>query len=194
VTRKRMLRSASVSDAPLTPEAAAFVNRLLPRIRKRLAEAKRIPVGVLLWGPGIHSASPLATVRADLRRELRRGGHAAFFSEELCDRHTADSIRLQQLAQAQEFDLVVSLPCTPGSIAEIHDFAADRRVSAKTLVFVNGAHIDGYGSQSLEAISTVLSCRVERYASETDTSVIRAVTLEEVQRMREMKYILAGRY
>jgi hypothetical protein len=127
----------------------------------------------------------------DLRRDLRLDGHAAFFSEELCDPHSADSIRLQQLAQAQEFDVIVSLPCTPGSIAEIHDFVADRRISDHTLVFVNNEHVNGYGPQSLLAISTILSHRLQYYPNERDTGVIYRVTMQEVQRIREMKYILA---
>ena len=191
--RRKKVRCVG-SDPPLSHEARAWTRKLLPRIRARLAEAKRVPVGVLIWGPGILSPSPLASVRAALRGELRRNGHAAFFSEELCEARGAHSIRIQQLVQAQEFDLVVSLPCTPGSIAELHDFATDSRVNAKALVFLNSAHAGGYAYQSITAISTTRSCRVERYSGDHDTSIIRTVTLEEVQRIREMKYILAGSF
>lgn len=100
----------------------------------------------------------------------------------------------QQLVQAQEFDLVVSIPCTPGSIGEVHDFAADRRVNAKLLVFINRQHVSGYASQSLEAISTILSCEIEYYPDETETKIIEERTLLEAQKIREMKYLLAGRY
>jgi len=184
----------AIHDVPLSREAKMWARRVMPRIRTRLAEANRVPVGVLIWGPGISSSSPLARLRSTLRKELRRDGHAAFFSEELCDARTNHSVRLQQLAQAQEFDLVVSLPCTTGSIAELHDFAADRRVNGKTLVFINGTHADGYANQSIASIANILSCRVERYASDREISIIKTITLEEVQRIREMKYILAGRF
>jgi hypothetical protein len=111
--KKRPRSTAIVADPPLTQEARAFTRKLLPRIRARLAEAKRVPVGVLIWGPGITSDSPLAPVRAALRSELRGQGHAAFYSEELCDAGDVHSVRLQQLAQAQELDLVVSIPARP---------------------------------------------------------------------------------
>lgn len=185
---------AALPNIPMSAEASDLMARLTPRIASRLEEVNRTPVSVLLWGPGVSSPSPLASCRSALRTVLRQRGHAAVFSEEICDPCACFSIRLQQLAQAQEFDLVVSLPCTPGSISEIHDFSCDRRVNAKTLVFINEEHTDGYGPKSLKALSTVLSCRIEYYPNEHDTGLIESVTYDEVQKIREMKYILAGRY
>lgn len=182
-----------IPEVPLTSEASDLLSRVRARIQERLLEASRVPVAVLLWGPGMQSTSPLAAVRLGLRNTLRNAGHAAFFSEELCEKGSHHSIRLQQLAQAQEVDLIVSLPCTPGAIAEIHDFAADRRVNYKTIVFLNASHMDGYASQSLRAIATAISCRVELYPSDTQTSIISDVILDAVQKIRESKYLLADR-
>src|SRR5438552_16570040 len=120
-----------IPHIPLTSEAVSLLARIGPRIQGRLAEVNKVPVAVLLWGPGPASTSLLAPIRSELRKLLRESGHAACYSEELCDPHSSSSIRMQQLAQAQEFDLIVSMPCTPGSIGEIHDFAADRRVHSK---------------------------------------------------------------
>jgi len=192
--RPQASRQSSLPDVPLTPEAADLANRLRPLIKGRLAEANKVPVSVLVWGPGIDSSSPLSSTRADLRSRLRQEGHAAFFSEELCDSHLPDSIRLQQLAQAQEFDLIVSIPATPGSIGEVHDFAADRRVNGKLFVFLNQQFIAGYSAQSLSALNSVVSNRLFYYPSEDEAAVIIEVTAYEVQRIREMKYILAGRF
>lgn len=186
-------RPETLPEVPLTTEASDLLSRLRLRIRDRLAEARRVPVAVLIWGPGIQSSSPLAAIRLDLRDTLRNDGHAAAFSEELCETSSGCSIRLQQLVHAQEFDLIVSMPCTPGAIAEIHDFAADHRVNSKTLVFVDSSHMDGYAVKSLSAISTTSSCRVEWYPNDGETSIIPNVTLQEVQRLREMKYLFPGR-
>jgi len=181
-------------DTPLSPEALAFREKVLARIDDRLAEVHKVPVGVLLWGPGLDSTTPLANVRLNLRAKLRQNGHAAFYSEELCDSTKPFSVRIQQLAQAQDFDLIVSLPCTPGSLGEVHDFATDRRIHAKLLVFLNELHSAGYSSQSLQALSTLFSCHLEYYPNEKETDIIEHRTLEEVQKIRELKYILAGRY
>lgn len=185
---------SGLPDIPLSQEAAELIQRILPRIEEHLRQVNRVPVSVLLWGPGIDSMSALSEVRSELRSRLREDGHAAFYSEELCDPNAPHSVRMQQLAQAQEFDLVVSTPCTPGSIGEIHDFAADRRVNSKTLIFLNNEHIGGYSAQSLGLLRTVISCQIEHYANDGDTDSIFEITLDNVRRIREMKYILAGRY
>jgi hypothetical protein len=86
------------------------------------------------------------------------------------------------------------MPCTPGSIAEVHDFAADRRVMAKILVFLNRTHLEGYSPQSLQALSTFVSCQLEYYPDENDTLIIESITVDTVSRIQEMKHILAGRF
>jgi hypothetical protein len=185
-------RLMTLPSVPLSVEASKLKNRLLGLIKAILAEYRRLPVSVLLWGPGIQSASPLAEVRVDLRRELCKRGHVALFSEEICEENGC-SIRVQQLAQAQVFDLIVSIPCTPGAIAEIHDFATERKINGKLLVFIDESYKDGYSNKSLAAISNVAGCHVMRYANERDTAVILRETLLEVERIREMKYLSSGK-
>jgi hypothetical protein len=181
-------------DVPLSPEAARLMAQIQPRIQQALAEVNRTPILVLIWGPGLESTSPLAAVRLQLRALLRAQGHAAYFSEELCEQSNEHSLRLQQSVQAQQFELIISIPASPGSIAEVHDVATDRRVGAKLLVFLNEESVQGYSAQSLQAMNTILGCRIAYYPSERDTALIETVTLEVVQRMRELKYLGAGRY
>lgn len=180
-------------DPPLSPEARHFLDRIGPRIRVGLDECSKIPVGVLVWGPGMSSAHPLAAVRLALRARLRQKGHLAMYSEELCDPASPHSLRVQQFVQAQNFDLVVSLPGTAGAIAEVHDFASHPRVSAKMLVFVSKEHIGGYGEDSLRALSTVLTAQVEYYPDDSDTGRIEEVTMAQVQRIQELKFMYGWR-
>jgi hypothetical protein len=181
-------------DVPLSPEAERLMAQVLPRIQQGLAAVHRIPVSVLIWGPGLDSTSPLLDVRLQLRSCLRTQGHAAYFSEELCEPGIEHSLRLQQSIQAQEFELIVSIPATPGSIAEVHDVAIDRRVSAKLLVFLNEESFQGYSAQSLQAMNSILGGRITHYPNDRDTAIIEAVTLEHVQKIRELKYLGAGKY
>jgi hypothetical protein len=183
----------TLPDIPLSPEAQSFLERIRPRISDGLEAVQRVPVGVLVWGPGVDSTHPLAPVRANLRTRLRENGHLAVYSEELCDSTLPQSTRIQQLVQAEMFDLVVSIPATPGSIAEIHDFAAHPRVSSKILVFVNEEHVGGYSENSLRALSTVLTSQVVYYPSTDNAGVIERVTLEQVQRVRELKFMYGWR-
>lgn len=180
-------------DTPLSPEAQRFLERIAPRIQCGLDECSKLPVGVLVWGPGVTSSHPLAAVRLSLRTQLRQQGHLAMYSEELWDASSPHSVRVQQLVQAQNFDLVVSLPATAGAIAEVHDFASHPRVNAKMLVFVSQEHVGGYGEDSLRALSTVLTAQVEYYPNDTETNRIEEVTLAQVQRIRELKFMYGWR-
>jgi hypothetical protein len=166
------MRVTKLLDIPLKPNARKLLEKIQPKIAKAIKQVKSIPVAVLIWGPNIDSASPLGSVRAELRTKLREDGNTAFYSEELYDPTAGVSIRTQELIHAQEFDLIVSTPCTPGSIAEIHDFAVDRRVNAKMLLFLNKEHTDGYSAQSLAAVATVISCHIEYYPNDHETDLI----------------------
>jgi hypothetical protein len=141
----------------------------------------------------MESGGPMEDVRPRLRSELRGRGHLAMLSEELWESDSDVSLRLQELIQARNFDLVVSIPATPGAIGEAHDFAAHPAVMCKMLVFVNERHVAGYSEQSLRALSTVLSCQLEYYPDVDNTEIIERITLEQVQRLREMKYMFGWR-
>lgn len=180
-------------DAPLSHEAEQLLLGLRAEINERLDEAGRKPACILLWGPDPTKRSAMGDLRISLRRILREEGHLACFSEELLDGDRKDPVRLQQLAQAQSVDLIVSLPSSPGAIGELHDFAADRRVNAKILAFIDRRHLGGYGPQSLESISTLASCTIEYYSDTENRDQIVDTVLFEAQRIREMKYILDGR-
>jgi hypothetical protein len=167
---------------------------VLPQIAEELGQVKSVPVSVLLWGESPASSTPLATLRIEMRKELRAEGHAAFTSEELCDSASPYSVRVQQIAQARHFDLIVSIPSSPGSIGEAHDFAADRRSSGKMLICLDKRFTDGYSTKSLDVLRSILTCEIEYYDGASDIGTIRQVVIREVQRIREVKYILAGRY
>jgi hypothetical protein len=110
-------------------------------------------------------------------------------SEEITDADSDVSLRVQEFVQAQNFDLVVSIPATPGALAEAHDFASHPLVTCKMIVFVNREHRGGYSDQSLAALSTVLSCQLEYYPNVNETTIIEETTLEQAQRIRELKFI-----
>ncbi len=57
------------------------------------------------------------------------------------------------------------------------------------LVFVNIEHAGGYSNQSLTALSTVLSCQLEYYEGFDDVAKIESVTLDQAQRIRELKFM-----
>lgn len=179
-------------DSPLKPEAQRLFEKIIPQINEELSEIKKIPVSILLWGPSPYSDSPISDMRKLLRDELRKLGHLALFSEEIVE-DGLGSIRIQQLVQAQKFDMIVSIPESPGSIAEIHDFAGDARVNGKLLVFLNNEYIEGYSHQSLQALSSILTYEVIFYNGNSELNQVKEGVLNHVYRLREVKYFYKGR-
>ncbi len=111
----------ALPDAPLTAEAQAFFERIVPQIKCGLDEVQRVPVSVLLWGPAVDGTHPLAALRPRLRAQLRAGGHLALTNEELVDATSGVSLRVQEFIHARHFDLVVCVPASAGALAEAHD-------------------------------------------------------------------------
>lgn len=182
----------NLPDSPLKPEAQKLFEKLKPQIVEELSQINNIPVSILIWGPSPSSRSPIAELRVKLRTVLREQGHLALFSEEIIESNQG-SIRIQQLVQAQKFDMIVSIPETSGSIGEIHDFASDSRVNGKLLVFLNNEYLEGYSHQSLQALSSILTYEVVYYNGYPELPIVQDGIFDHVKRVREVKYFYQGR-
>lgn len=178
----------------LSEEALNMLKEFLPRQKKIEQEVLKIPVMALIWGASPSSESKLGGIRRELREVLRKEGHLAMYSEELCQEDSKLSIRAQQLIQAQEFDLIISIPGPQGSIAEIHDFTSDNRVRNKILLFLDKTYEHGYSHQSLFAIGNTLGCKIVIYENEDDYETILHTTLKEINSIRECKFLFGRCY
>lgn len=179
-------------DDDLSPEARDLFIKMLPNYHERLHQINKIPISVLIWGPSPSSQSPIGRIRRELRQLLRQKGNLAMFSEEICDPNSEFSVRLQQLIQAEQFDLIISIPETPGSIGEIHDFANDIRVNKKILIFLDESYAGGYSAQSLRSISCLISSEIVTYSPSCIDRILE-FSLNTVNQIREYKYITNGR-
>ena len=180
-------------EEELSEEAKNLYKQLKPQYDKKLSEIKKIPVSVLIWGPSTESTSEIGKIRKQLRSILRQEGNLAMFSEELCDINCDFSVRIQQLVQAEQYDIVISIPESPGSIGEIHDFAVDTRVNKKFIIFLNEDFSSGYSFNSLISISSAVSAEIILYSNNTLESIITN-SLNIVNKMREYIYLTQGRY
>jgi hypothetical protein len=84
--------------------------------------APRYDFRILVWGPSPSSGSPAAIKRRQIRDELRKKGHLAFFSEELTGGSSAPT-NVQELIQVNNIDLVIGIVASPGSHAEFVQLA-----------------------------------------------------------------------
>lgn len=181
-----------VPQIRLKAEAKKLLTSIEQSVILEMEEAKKIPVSILLWGPSPSDKSKIAQLRLSLRNELNKRGHLARFSEELIKKNTL-TVRLQQLIHAQKFDLIISFPFSPGSIAEIHDFVLDKRVNKKLLVFLNEEFDYGYSNQSLSSVCSVLTFRAELYNGMKEIPKIKNMVYDTVQTIREIKYFNQGK-
>ena len=177
----------------LTPEAAHLWQEIAPKMQHKIIEIKKTPVAILIWGPSPCIDTPVGRIRLELRSELRKIGHLAVFSEELLDSSLNISNRSQQLMQAEEFQLIISIPASPGAIGEIHDFVIDTRVNSRIIVFLNQNYDSGYSNQSLSALENDISFKLYYYKSIDDLSYIIRKSIEIAEKIQEYIYLLGRR-
>jgi hypothetical protein len=159
-----------------------------------LARIDKIPVAALIWGPSPNSGTTIAAVRLRLRDELNNQGHHAIFSEDLVDPASHRSIFAQQISQAEAFDIVFSIPDSPGSIAEIHDFARIPELSHKVVAFLNQDWDNGYANQSLLQLQSNITCRVQPYRATDLPDCIILPAIDLVRRLQEYFYASGRRF
>ena len=165
--------------------------------RKRLEAVQRIqsiPIAVLIWGPDPSSGTPIAQVRSTLKKVLNNNGHHARFSEELIDPNLPLSILAQQITHAEAFDIVFSLPDSPGSIAELHDFARVPSVSPKIIAFIDQRWNSGYSNQALMQLQSVATCKLQLYNHHLLPDCIINNALDMVGRLQEFYYMHGRRF
>ena len=161
---------------------------------KALQRIDGIPVAALIWGPTPDSGSVVGQIRLRLRDELSNRGHLANFSEDLTDHTTQRSVLAQQVAQAEAHDIIFSIPDSPGSIAEIHDFARIPWLSHKIVTFLDHEWNDGYSNQSLIQMQSTVTCQIQTYDSDSLPDCVIDKAIELVSRLQELFYIAGRRY
>lgn len=172
---------------------SVYLEEVRRRRRSAIAAISRIPIAVLVWGPAPSAETPYARTRLAVRERLRSLGHVAHFSEELPDESSGLSIHAIQAVDVEAHDLVIAIPASPGSIAEIHDFFKLPHLAGKIYTFVDQGWADGYSARSLLELRSNATAEVELYdASKLPGCIVdKAVNL--VQRLQELHYILGRR-
>ncbi len=165
--------------------------------QKRLDAVRRIqtlPIAALIWGPAPNAGTPIAGIRASLKNELIANGHHARFSEDLIDPTLKLSVLTQQVTHAEAFDIVFSLPDSPGSIAELHDFARIPSVAPKIVAFIDNRWNSGYSNSALMQLESTATCRIQTYDHTSLPNCILDPALRLVARLQEFYYLSGRRF
>jgi len=176
---------------PLTPRAKEYFKQVFkPQYAKLQQAVQQTPLAILVWGPGA-SAGDLYRKRVQIRDDLRRRGHAAFFSEELeAMSPTTLSQKGIEFLQAQAADLIVIMQASYGSVAEVHDFAEHRVINYKMLIFIDEKATDGYSYRGALSELKTLYNNVETYKYPDDIAKCHLLTkvIDKVNVLQMVKY------
>ena len=176
---------------PLSPRAQEYFAQVFqPQYEKLVQAVRQTPLAILVWGPGA-SENDLYQKRLQIRDELRRRGHAAFFSEDLeGTTPTSMSQKGIEFLQAQASDLIVIMQASYGSVAEVHDFAEHRIINFKMLIFIDEKAADGYSYRGALMELKTLYNNVETYKYPEDIKECHLLTkvLEKVNVLQMVKY------
>lgn len=113
--------------------------------------ADRTRLRILLWGPSIVTTD-VGKKRLQIRDNLRTLGHDAHLGEDLWTpelRGCGLNLSVVELLQAQQYDYIVVLMDSAGSVGEVHDFARIPSLASKMMICVDAQHRQGYSAQGV---------------------------------------------
>ncbi len=181
----------ALDSVPLAPRAKEYYESTFkPRLAAMQAAVAQTPLAILVWGPGPSQADMYAK-RLQIRDELRRRGHAAFFSEDLESEKPANySQKAIEFLEASAADLVVVLQVSYGSVAEVHDFSDYRVINAKLLIFISDQATDGYSYQGALSELKLIYNNVETFHMPDDliSCHLKTMVLEKVGVLQMLKW------
>ena len=107
------------------------------------------PLNVLIFGPG-PSDNEIYKKREEIRDKIIELGHIAYFGEECCSLEQLSSnglnLTVAEYVLAKNFDYIICLMASPGSIGEVHDFAKDKEIAIKMMICIDKDHNEGYSA------------------------------------------------
>lgn len=175
-------------------KSVPFIEAVERRRQEALGRIRAVPIAVLIWGPTPSSTSPVSMARRELRRALEGDGHVVSYSEDLYDPSASYSLLAQQVADVEAHDITFSLPDSPGSIAEAHDFARIPSISNRIVIYIDRAYNDGYANKALLELQSTATSKIEIYnAADLPSCIVENATLL-VRRLQEFYYLNGRRF
>jgi len=127
----------------------------------------RSRLSVLVWGPGEKGDEDFYRKRVQIRDKLRELGHETEFSENILTpsviRAGGINLSVAELLQAREYEYIVSIMGSPGSIGEVHDFCHMPEIAHKMTICINEENLSGYSGHSVLRIFEGNHGRIEKF-------------------------------
>lgn len=159
-----------------------------------------IKLRILVFGPQVKHPSAdertknLQGKRVEIRQSLERGGHDVKYAEDLVDPSIDGPYSnpvLQEILLMAEYDLIIVLVGSPGSIVEATIIGTKPRLAQKSALYLDRDHVDGLAGQTC-ALARELGAYFHAYdypADLTDCHLLTSV-VNRVATVKLGKYLL----
>ncbi len=168
-----------------------FEQEAWERLKAHRASAASFKLDVLIWGPS-DDGSPEYEARCKIRDRLRKCGHNADFSEDLCDSPEAllDPLH-DEFLQAEAADAIIMIYGTRGTQTEIDKILNDQLIALKAYVLIEEqVHSTVHTSVSSESWKRMaLNAKVIVYKGQG--SILGKVdeVCAEIEKLRKERYV-----
>lgn len=122
-------------------------------------------LNILVFGPQVHTLSEndertrnLQNKRIEIRSELEGLGHNVAYAEDIVDPSLsgpANNAILQEIAVMKEYDFVVVLIDSPGSISEATLISINPLIAQKSSLFLDSNYSEGLVAQACQLSETI---------------------------------------
>jgi len=159
-----------------------------------------ISLKILVFGPQVHTPSPqertakLQAKRRDIRARLEESGHFVRYAEDVVD-PVADgpfaNPFFQEILIMGEYDLIVTIVDSPGSIVEATVISMSPRLAQKSSLFLDATYLDGLvGSACQNAEDVGAHFQTYQYPQDLDECHLLGYVVTRVRKIQKIKYLL----
>lgn len=154
---------------------------------------------ILVFGPQIKAISTdertrnLQLKRIQIREELETLGHHVRYAEDLVNPDLpgqTSNVFLQEIVIMNEYDLVVTLVGSPGSIVEATVIAKEPALARKASLFVDFDHSEGLVAQACNFAKQLgADYRTYQYPEDLVNCHLLGFVKEKVEKVQIVKYL-----
>ena len=159
-----------------------------------------IKLKILVFGPQVHTPSSdertarLQNKRREIRGKLEDAGHHVKYAEDLVDPDltgAAGNAFFQELVIMREYDLIVTIVDSPGSIAEAAVIACKPDLAQKSSLFLDSAYSGGLVGQACKNAEDIgAHFQPYEYPRDLDECHLLGYVMDRVSKIQKMKFLL----
>ena len=170
-------------------------------IRALLAKnVTSILLKVLVFGPQVHSPSSdprtakLQAKRIQIRQELEKAGHHVKYAEDIVDPTVGGAggnVFFQELLIMREYDFIVIVVDSPGSITEMAAISVDPALARKSSLFLDEAYLNGLVAAACSQAEDIgAHFRTYAYPKDLDDCHLLTEIEGRVAKIQKLKYLI----